>query len=48
MDTKKAHGDGQEVKITLPQSLLQRLQKCVHPEKQSPFYSGCDRAALKF
>ena len=48
MDTNNAHGDGQEMRIILPTSLIQRLQKCVHPEKQSRFILDAIEQRLSF
>lgn len=48
MDTNKTQGNGQVVKIELPQSLVQRLQKCVRPEKQSRFILDAIEQRLSF
>ncbi|MCA9922059.1 MAG: hypothetical protein KC421_06800 [Anaerolineales bacterium] len=37
MDPDNAQGDGQVVKIMLPQSLVQRLEKHINPEKHNRF-----------
>jgi len=48
MDPDNRQRDGQVVKITLPQSLVQRLQKCVHPENQSRFIVDAIEQRLSF
>ncbi len=48
MDSDMAQGDGLVVKIKLPQSLVQRLQNCVHPEKQSRFIVDAIEQRLSF
>ncbi|KAA3663642.1 MAG: hypothetical protein DWQ04_09825 [Chloroflexi bacterium] len=48
MDPENDQGNGQVVKIKLPQSLVQRLQNCVHPEKQSRFIVDAIEQRLSF